>query len=154
MNTTRHQTLFALRYAVRVLERYAAFWRLIGTFFKFASVMSGAGALIAITGANANYAIALGIVFAVLQALDLVLDPSSRHAMALANRRDYAGVLAKQAGKDDAALEAAYQDVVHRDEVIVPRSFTLLAFNDVIDEMGLSPDARYNGTSLMLRFLS
>ena len=97
MNSTRHQTTFALRYAVRVLERYSAFWRVTGLLFKFASVLSGAGALVAMIGTSAQSALTLGLLFAALQALDLVLDPSNRCAMAMANRRDYAAILAKQA---------------------------------------------------------
>lgn len=153
MNSTRHQTTFALRYAVRVLERYSAFWRVASLVFKFASVLSGAGALVAMTGTITRYAVALGVVFASLQALDLVLDPSSRHAMAMANRRDYAAILAKQAILDDASLEAAHQDIVQRDEIIMPSSFKKLAFNDVMDEMGLDPSQKYDETSWVLRFL-
>lgn len=154
MNVSRHRTIFSLRYAVRVLERYASFWRVSSYTFKIASVMSGAGAFVAMTGTNTLTASYLGVLFAALQALDLVLDPSSRHALAMAARLNYSGLIARQATYDDASLEAAYQDIIHRDEIIVPNGFKKLAYNDVVDEMGLDPNQRYTKTSAILRFLS
>lgn len=143
MTKPRSDTLFALRYAVRVLERYARMWHLVGAGLKAISILSGTVALAALTGTNTGLAIFMGVLFAALQALEHALDPADKRAAALAARRDYARVLSTEATKDDAALEAGYQAVVADDEIVVIQGLRELAYNDVVQEQGRDASALY-----------
>lgn len=136
MKNSRDDTLFSLRYAVRVLERYARMWSLVGAGLKATSILSGTVALAALTGTNTRVAVALGVVFAALQALEYALGPAEKRAEALAERRNYARVLAAEATMDDPALEAAYQRVVADDELVIIQRLRELAYNDVVREQG------------------
>lgn len=149
MNNTRNDTLFALRYAVRVLERHARMWGHIGLACKFASLLSGTAALTALASSNKQLALGLGILFAVIQALEHAFGPAERRAQSLNTRRDYARVLAAQASHSDEALEAAYQAAVAEDEICVGQSFKELAYNDVVKEQGLDETACYPGHGLL-----
>lgn len=153
MNRTRDDTLFALRYAVRVLERHARMWGLIGTACKFTSVLSGTVALAALVGTNTPLAVSMGVLFATLQAIEHAFGPAEHRAKALAQRREYARVLAAHVRHDDAALEAAYQAIVAEDDITVMPALKELAFNDVVREHGLNEGACYSGHGL-LRALS
>jgi len=138
---SRFETLFSIRYAVRVLERNARMWGVVSAAFKFASILSGTVALAAITGDKTALAVWLGVVFAGIQALDHATDPAGRRASSLAARRDYARLLAAAHRHDDAALEAAYVAVVAEDEESVIESLKKLAYNDVVREQGLDDGA-------------
>lgn len=153
MKDPRADTLFALRYAVRVLERQAKLWAVIGKLFKFISILSGTVAVAAVVSSKAEWAVFLGIMFAVMQAIDHALDPAEKHAAALAQRRDYARLLADQTNHTDGALEAAYRKVVADDEIMVDQALKELAYNDVVREQGLPESACYPDHALM-RLLS
>lgn len=153
MSKTRDDTLFALRYAVRVLERHARLWGLIGAACKLVAILSGTVALAALVGTNTPLAVGMGVVFAVLQAVEHAFGPAEQRAKAQAQRRDYARLLARQGAMDDAAAEAAYQAVVADDDIAVPAALKELAYNDVVREQGLSEAACYPGHWL-LRALS
>jgi hypothetical protein len=135
---TRSDTLFDLRYAVRVLERQARMWGLVGAAFKFASVLSGTVALAALTGEKTPLAIGMGMVFAVLQAAEIAVGPTGKSSNALSMRRDYARLYARESTLSDAALEDGYQAIVADDEIVVGHALKELAFNDVVLERGLN----------------
>lgn len=149
MNETRSDTLFSLRYAVRVLERQARMQGICATVLKACSLLSGTGALMALTAQAGDWGIALGIIFAVLQATEFAADPAARRAEALATRLLYARVLARQATMGDADLEAAYLEVVAEDTITLPKSLQHLAYDDVVRERGMDPAHLYNRHRLL-----
>lgn len=136
---TRHDTLFSLRYAVRVLERYSRFWARIDGATKLASLLAGSAAIAALGAQSRPLAIFFGVIFALLQALTFGIRPADKSAQGLLARRPYADLLAGEGGYDDAALEAAYQRLVAADELIVPDALRPLAYNDVVIERGCDP---------------
>lgn len=140
---TRNATLFSIRYAARVLERYARMWGIVGNVVKFTMAVSGSAALAALVGTKTTAAITLGIVFAVMQALEATLQPAKRRAEALAMRRSYARLQAGEGKQEDAALEAAYWKVAADDDITVPAPLKELAYNDVVRERGLDETACY-----------
>jgi len=149
MTDDRSNTLFCLRYAVRVLERQMRLQAFTVAAFKFASLISGSGALVALVGQNTPIAIALGVAFAVFQAMEVATDPASRRAQAVATRLLYARVLAGQAALDDTALEAAYQAVVAEDDIVLSQSLRDLAYDDVVRERGMDQTHLIHGHALV-----
>jgi hypothetical protein len=144
MNTDRHETLFSIRYAVRALERQGALWGRFGLVLKFCSVLSGAAAVTtALSAGSAWAAAAAGLLFAALQALEVVVDPAGKSAAALAQRRDYARLMARQSGYSDGDLEAEYQALVADDSIATPMVLRRAAYNDVVHELGRDPQALY-----------
>lgn len=145
---TRHDTIFSLRYAVRVLERLARMWSRIDAIIKMASLISGSSAFAALMSGNQTITLVAGIAFAVLQAVEFALRPSDKAAESRATRKLYAHVIAAQAGLDDDALEQAYHDVVAEDDMIAPEVIRHLAYNDVVHERGCDTAYLYQITGI------
>jgi len=144
MNTDRHETLFSIRYAVRALERQGALWGRLGYVLKFFSVISGAAAVTtALSEGSAWAAASAGLLFAALQAFEVVVDPSGKAAAAIAQRRDYARLMARQSRHSDTELEAEYQTLVADDNIATPMALRQAAYNDVVHELGRDPQALY-----------
>lgn len=141
MDQARFTALFNLRYAVRVLERNARFWGLMAAAAKAVSILSGTVALAALTAGSSRVSIALGVLFAAFQALEHAFDPSGKRAESLAQRREYARLLAAEAAHDTASLEQAYQRIVADDQIEVLSSLKQLAYNDVVREKGADDGA-------------
>ena len=135
----RRDTLFSIRYAVRVLERHARLWGRIDACIKLAALVSGSSAFAALMADNKTMVLVAGIVFALLQAVEFSIRPAEVRARSLAGRTGYAKLWATQGGFDDAALEAAYKALVAGDEVITQESIRALAYNDVLTERGDDP---------------
>ena len=154
MPDTRADTLFNLRYAVRVLERYAHLWHNAGVTLKFSSILSGTAALASLTGQVVLLAVAAGIFFAVMQALELALAPADRATAASLQRREYARLLAQGCQLGDEALAAQYAGLVAEDGIHVPQGLKLIAYNDVVRERGLDSAALYTNTNRLLACLS
>lgn len=136
---TRDDTLFSLRYAVRVLERHQRMWRRIDSMVRLMAILSGTSAFAALMSQHQGAALATGLLFALLQAVEFALRPAERAADSGAARRTYDSVLARQSEFSDAALADAYRRVVADDAVIVPESLRALAYNDVVNEQGSDP---------------
>ena len=143
---SRYETLFSLRYAVRILERYARLWQRIDGLLRLFAFLSGTSAIAALVSGSVPWSIAAGIFFAFMQGVEFSIAPARKHADALAARKPYAAILSGQAGFDDAALEAAYQRAVAEDTVIVPEALRPLAYNDAATERGCAPDHLYSLT--------
>jgi len=133
---TRFETLFSIRYAVRVLERHARFWRHVDTFVRLCGLMAGSAAFAALVAQYPGGALGFGIVFAVIQAIEYSVRPAAISAESAAAKKPYATLLARQHAYADADLEAAYQQAVADDDVIVPEFMRALAYNDVTLEKG------------------
>jgi hypothetical protein len=139
----RYDTLFSLRYAVRVLERHARLWRRLDGLIRFSALLAGSGAFAALMAMHAGFAMAAGLVFAVLQAVEFTVRPAELSAKSLAARKGYADLLADQGRLSDDALAAAYERVSANDEVIVPEYLRRLAYNDVAEESGCGAEVMY-----------
>lgn len=140
---SRHDTLFALRYAVRVLERHARMWRRIDGLIRFSALLAGSSAFAGLMAANSTTALVAGIVFAVLQSVEFAIRPAEIAARSMTAKKPYGDILARQAELDDAQLESAYQRCVAEDDVIVPENLRYLAYNDVVQERGGDPASLY-----------
>jgi hypothetical protein len=143
---SRFDTLFSLRYAARVLERYAAFYRRLDTLIRFGALLSGSAALAALFGEYRTATLALALLFAVSQALEFALSPARMAAEAWATRKPYAAVLSGQGKLSDEQLEQAYRDAQADDTLVIPDAFRRAAYNDVLEEKGCSPDYAYPRT--------
>jgi hypothetical protein len=141
---SRFDTLFSLRYAVRVLERQARFWRHVDAALRIGAVLSGSGAFAALLTQQAAgvSAVAL-VVFALLQAVEFSLQPGLKAAEAWVARAPYLAALARQACTGDAELEAAYQDAILGDVVQAFESLRRVAYNDVVEEKGCAATEAY-----------
>lgn len=137
---SRHVTIFSLRYATVVLERYAKFWSVVGAACRIAALLAGSGAIAAIGAQSQPVAIAFGVVFAIAQAIEFALRPDAKSADALAFSRRYAKVWAGEIGIDDADLERAYRDIVADDHITVFRALKDLSYNQVLSEMNCPMD--------------
>lgn len=135
----RRDTLFSLRYAVRVLERHSRLWGRIDGLIRFAGLLSGMAAFTALVGQSQSASLGFGVLFALLQALEFTVRPAEVRARSLSARTGYARLLATEGTYDDGALQAAYQALVADDEVVVPESLRALAYNDVLLERGDDP---------------
>jgi hypothetical protein len=143
MNRARFDTLFTLRYAERVLERYARMWHRLDATARVFAIFSGTAAFGALMAQSGSWALVFGGIFALLQALEYGLNPGRREQESRAARALYARVLARQHELTDEQLEIAYQEAQAGDSVIVPDTLRRLAYNDVVDERGCDPAARY-----------
>lgn len=141
--TDRNTTLFSLRYAVRVLERRGVYWSRIGVGFKALSIFSGTAAVAAVVGDKTVGAMIGGAIFAVLQAVEHAFSPGDQKAASYAQRKAYADLLARARALEDAALYTEYQAIVAADEVHCWQPLKELAYNDVVDEKGFDPAAKY-----------
>lgn len=150
MNTVRTNTLFSIRYAVRVLERQAVMWGRISGTLKLASLFSGTSALSALMASSPTVAVVVGVLFALLQAIETVLKADDHSANARFQRRDYARLLSRQDSLSDAELEREYQTIVADDDISVWRPIKELAYNDVLDERGLDPAEKYTTNWIFL----
>ncbi len=150
---TRHDTLFSLRYAARVLERHARLWRRIDAAVRLAGLLAGSSAFAALMAESRGFTLVFGVVFAVLQAVEFALRPAEQAAQSIAQRRPYAALAARSEAMDDAGLKAAYLQLHAEDDVIVPESIRTLAYNDVVLEKGCDP-AHLNPLDRWQRFVA
>jgi hypothetical protein len=147
MQPTRFDTLFSLRYAVRVLERYARGWGRLDAFLRVAAILAGSAAFAALIGENRPMMLLAGGAFALLQALEYGLAPAREEQRALMARTPYAEILAGAAALDDGALETAYRAALAKDLVVVPEALRRVAYNDVVIERGADPREQFVLTS-------
>ncbi|WP_041645318.1 hypothetical protein [Aromatoleum aromaticum] len=143
MEPSRADTSFNVRYAARVLERHACLWRRLDASVRVMALLAGSGAIGAIGAEHAGWAVGLGVVFAVFQAVEFALHPAEVAAKSLAQRRQYAALQARARALDDAALDDAYQALCADDDIIVSDTLKRLAYNDVVRERGLDEAACY-----------
>jgi hypothetical protein len=142
---SRFDTLFSLRYAVRVLERQARFWRHVDGALRLVTIISGSAAFAAmLTQQAASVSVGVLLAFAVLQAVEFSVQPGLRAAEAWVARAPYLALLSAQHEMDDRELEAAYHDACQRDTVQAFESLRRVAYNDVVEEKGCDAAAAYH----------
>ena len=136
MNDALFDLRFRLRYAVRVLERQARFWRHVEGISRFLAFLSGTAAFAAIISSNSGLTIAFGVLFAALQGVDFVFNPAAKAAEAREAGKVYAEVLAGPYRNEPEQLEQALLSAQARDDVVVFEALREPAYNDVAKEMG------------------
>lgn len=144
--SSRNETDFCLRYAARVLERYARMWHRIDATVRLLALFSGTSAFGALLLQSPGWTIAAGLVFAFLQSVEYSLTPARREQDGRAARALYLDVLAKDEQLSDAELKVAFRAAALQDPVIPPDALKRLAYNDVAEEVGAKPDHYYPRT--------
>ena len=134
--------MFNLRYATRVLELQARFWRKLDATIKILTFLSVTAAFGAIVSSHHVLTLIFGFLLALLQAVEFVLSPSSRALEAKESGKLYKAVQASNARTNREYLEQALLDAGNKDEVTVFESLRYIAYNDVANETG-NPDASY-----------
>lgn len=140
----RNDTLFSIRYAIRVLERHARLCRIADALLRLCAIFSGSAAFAALMAGRPAAVAALGALFALLQAAEFALRPAELAAKSMAMRQPYARLLADACRMDDVALEAAYLALVAEDDVVVPHWLREVAYNDVLVERGCDPEEAFS----------
>lgn len=146
-------TVFNLRYAMRVLERHACLWRKASHVLKFLGLLSGTLALASLTADRQAAALWLGVFFAVAQCLDYVLSPAEKSLLSEVQRKRYGEVWARSSQMGAANLAADYAALVAEDAISPSGALRELAYDDVVREQGLDLAACYGGNRL-IRLLS
>lgn len=149
----RFETLFAIRYAIRVLERTCRFWAKVDAALKICALLAGSSAIYAIATQDRAVSIAFGFFFALTQALEFALRPADKAAEARAGRAGYAQLLAAEAVHSDQALQAAYEQLCAQDDIACMESLRRIAYNDVVEERSQDASAAYALTRWQ-RFMS
>lgn len=133
----RNDLFFELRYAVRVLELQARYWRRLDVTVRFISFLATTAAFAAIVNSSAKLAVGFGVVLAVFQGIEYVLNPPSRALEAAQSSRLYQDVLASNVHHNDAgSLERAIHAARAKDGVSPFETLRVNAYNDVAQEMG------------------
>jgi hypothetical protein len=135
--------LFELRYAQRVLQRQATFWRRIDTLTRALGLLSGTAAFGAITNSNQNLTMVFGVVFAVFQVIEFTASPGAKSTEASQQAKLYAAAIAEQSKASADDLRQKLLDIRAEDTVTCFEYLRKLAYNDVAEEIG-QPDARFN----------
>lgn len=143
MESEKSNTTFALRYAVRVLERQCRLWRSVDAASRACALFAGSGAIAGLGAQHVGFALVCGVVFALMQSVDFALRPAERSAAALGQRKQYAALLVQSGAMKLQDLEAALEKIRADDEVIVSDVLRRLAYNDVVRERGLDESACY-----------
>ena len=140
---TRHELIFNLRYAARVLEISSSVWQKVNSISRFASFLSGT-AFIALMAAQSNeFAIMAAVMFGILLAVDAATNPGEKAAARLAQKKLYAQILSEKDRLSDAELQDRLQRAQMEDEIIVSMQIRQLAYNQVVVEKGLSESEKF-----------
>jgi len=145
---TKNDTLFSLRYAVRVLERHSRKWEKISNIIRFFSFISGSAAIASLSATNSELVIISGVLFASLQAVEFTLNPTKLAAKSLFESQKYAVILARKNHYSKSELEEQYSLISAQDSVIVGGILKELAYNDVALEQGADPEELYKTSFL------
>lgn len=133
----RDEIEFDLRFGVRVLERHVAMWSRLDVATSAVSFLAGTAAFAAIVAQHAWLALFIGALLAVAQAIQLILRPMEKGAIAKLElamwRKGQAAALSQPV---DQAANTVRQ-LRANSQVEDPTWLRFLAFNDLIDEMGL-----------------
>jgi hypothetical protein len=107
------------------------------------SILSGSASIMSVVGSHPDTATALGLIFALFQALEYTLSPNEKMYESLAQRRGYAGLYANSQHLSDDELSTCYLKLVSEDETKISIAIKELAYNDVVKEQGLDESYCY-----------
>lgn len=133
-------TLFSVRYAIRVHERRAKLWNTINRIIRLTSILSGSAAVASITAMGQTVAVIFTAIFAIMQAVEFSVSPNEKSVESKSIRKTYSVILANKGSQSEAELENAYNKAVDSDEVIVGTTIKELAYNDVAREIGAAKE--------------
>jgi len=139
METTKEQLQVDLRYAQRLCERTARFYRRIQTSLTFLTLLAGSGAIAALSAQMPASSTWLGIAFALCGCLNMAIRPAERIAANDADVRKYAALLAKAHTLDAIAIAALLSEARQSDSNEI-EPLRAVAYNDVMLEIN-RPDA-------------
>ena len=126
-----------IRYAERLCQRTARFYRHVQAMNTFLSVVGGSTAVSATfaTGLPAWIQITGACTFAIFGGLNIAMRPADKAAQNEMDAKRYAALRLKAISMDDATLQLALQEARVGDTAEV-ESLRDVAFNDVLNEIG------------------
>jgi hypothetical protein len=142
MEPKLYQTYFELRYAQRLLQRQARFWRRVDTLTRAFGLLSGTAAFAAITNSNQDFTMLFGVIFAVFQVIEFTVSPGAKSAEASQQAKLYAAAIAEQSKVSVDDLRQKLLDIRSKDTVTCFEYLRKLAYNDVSEETG-RPEAGF-----------
>jgi len=139
MDEDKEELQFNLRYAQRLCQRTARFYRRIQTMLTFISLLAGSSTVAALAAQMPVEAAWLLATFTVLGCINLAVRPAERIAANDADVRKYGALLAKLNLLDTAALQQLLVEARLSDTSEV-EPLRAVAYNDVVLEID-EPDA-------------
>lgn len=139
MDEIKEELQFNLRYAQRLCQRTARFYRRIQTMLTFISLLAGSSAVAALAAQMLIPSAWLLGVFAVFSSLNLALRPADKIAANDADVRKYGALLAKLNVLDASALQQMLDEARLSDTTEV-EPLRAVAYNDVVMEID-EPDS-------------
>lgn len=139
MEPTKEQLQVDLRYAQRLCERTARFYRRIQTSLTFLTLLAGSGAIAALSAQLPTSSTWLGIAFAICGCLNMAIRPAERIAANDADVRKYAALIVKAQSLDAAGIEQLLAEARQSDAAEI-EALRAVAYNDVMLEID-RPDA-------------
>jgi len=139
MDETKEELQFNLRYAQRLCQRTARFYRRIQTMLTFISLLAGSSAVAALAAQMLIPSAWLLGVFALFSSLNLALRPADKIAANDADVRKYGALLAKLNVLDAPALQQMLDEARLSDTIEV-EPLRAVAYNDVVMEID-EPDS-------------
>lgn len=139
MDEDKDELYFNFRYAQRLCQRTARFYRRIQTSLIFMSLLAGSSAVAALAAQLPAQSAWLLATFAVFGCIQLAVRPADRIAANEADMRKYSGLLAKLNLLDAAALQQLLDEARQSDTIEVEH-LRPVAYNDVVLEID-EPDA-------------
>ena len=136
MLEARALILNEIRYAQRLCQRTARLYRHVQTFGTVVTVIGASAALSALSSSFPGWvAVAGATLSTIFGAVLLAVRPADKAAANEVDAKRYAGLKAKDATLDDAALQAALDEARAADAVEF-ESLRNVAYNDVVLELG------------------
>ena len=136
---TKEQLQVDLRYAQRLCERTARFYRRIQTSLTFLTLLAGSGAIAALSAQMPGSSKWLGVAFAAFGGINMALRPAERIAANEVDVRKYATLLTKAHSLDAVAIAALLSEARQSDTNEI-EPLRAVAYNDVMLEIN-RPDA-------------
>jgi hypothetical protein len=139
MDEDKEELYFNFRYAQRLCQRTARFYRRIQTSLVFMSLLAGSSAVAALAAQLPAQSAWLLATFAVFGCIQLAVRPADRIAANEADMRKYSALLARLNLLDAPALQQLLDEARQSDTIEVEH-LRPVAYNDVVLEID-EPDA-------------
>lgn len=134
MDNAKEDLQFNLRYAQRLCQRTARFYRRLQTTLTFISLLAGSSAVAALAAQMPVPSAWLLAAFAVFGCANLALRPAEKIAANEADVRKYGALLAKVGGTDVATLQQLLDEARLSDTAEI-EPLRPVAYNDVVLEI-------------------
>jgi len=134
MDETKNDLQFNLRYAQRLCQRTARFYRRLQTWLTFISLLAGSSAVATLAAQLPVPSAWLLGVFAIFGCINLALRPADKIAANEADVRKYGALLAKVNSVDAAKLQQMLDEARLSDTAEI-EPLRPVAYNDVVLEI-------------------